>query len=40
MGFTRAEVTQGSPVTIHLYVEDVDAVVEQAVRAGASHNAR
>jgi PhnB protein len=26
---------KGSPVTIHLYVEDVDAVVEQAVRAGA-----
>ena len=26
---------KGSPVTLHLYVEDVDAVVEQAVRAGA-----
>ena len=26
---------KGSPVTIHLYVEDVDAVFEQAVRAGA-----
>lgn len=26
---------KGSPVTIHLYVEDVDAVVEQAARAGA-----
>lgn len=25
----------GSPVTIHLYVEDVDAFVEQAVKAGA-----
>jgi uncharacterized glyoxalase superfamily protein PhnB len=25
----------GSPVTIHLYVADVDAVVEQAVAAGA-----
>jgi PhnB protein len=25
----------GSPVTIHLYVDDVDAAVEQAVRAGA-----
>ena len=25
----------GSPVTIHLYVEDVDAVVERAVKAGA-----
>ena len=26
---------QGSPVTIHLYVDDVDAVVAQAVEAGA-----
>ncbi|PYJ12125.1 MAG: glyoxalase [Verrucomicrobia bacterium] len=26
---------KGSPVTIHLYVENVDAVFEQAVRAGA-----
>jgi PhnB protein len=26
---------KGSPVTIHLYVDDVDAVVDQAVRAGA-----
>ena len=26
---------KGSPVTIHLYVNDVDAVFEQAVRAGA-----
>ena len=26
---------KGSPVTIHLYVEDVDTVFEQAVRAGA-----
>jgi PhnB protein len=26
---------KGSPVTLHLYVEDVDSVVEQAVRAGA-----
>lgn len=25
----------GSPVTLHLYVEDVDALVEQAVAAGA-----
>ena len=25
----------GSPVTIHLYVEDVDAVFERAMRAGA-----
>lgn len=27
--------TGGSPVTIHLYVEDVDALVNQAVAAGA-----
>jgi uncharacterized glyoxalase superfamily protein PhnB len=26
---------KGSPVTIHLYVDNVDAVFEQAVRAGA-----
>ena len=26
---------KGSPVTVHLYVEDVDAVVKQAVAAGA-----
>jgi uncharacterized glyoxalase superfamily protein PhnB len=26
---------KGSPVTIHLYVENVDAVFEQAVKAGA-----
>ena len=26
---------KGSPVTIHLYVEDVDAIVERAVGAGA-----
>jgi uncharacterized glyoxalase superfamily protein PhnB len=26
---------KGSPVTIHLYVEDADATFEQAVRAGA-----
>jgi uncharacterized glyoxalase superfamily protein PhnB len=26
---------KGSPVTIHLYVQDVDAAVEQAVAAGA-----
>jgi uncharacterized glyoxalase superfamily protein PhnB len=26
---------KGSPVTIHLYVEDVDAVVAKAVKAGA-----
>jgi PhnB protein len=27
---------KGSPVTIHLYVENADAVFEQAVRAGAT----
>jgi PhnB protein len=27
---------KGSPVTIHLYVENVDSVFEQAVRAGAN----
>ena len=27
---------KGSPVTIHLYVKDVDAVVAQAVKAGAT----
>jgi uncharacterized glyoxalase superfamily protein PhnB len=27
--------TKGSPVTIHLYVEDVDATVQRAVDAGA-----
>jgi uncharacterized glyoxalase superfamily protein PhnB len=26
----------GTPVTIHLYVEDVDAFVDRAVKAGAS----
>ncbi len=29
------ESLKGSPVTIHLYVEDVDRVFDQAVRAGA-----
>jgi PhnB protein len=29
------ETLQGSPVTIHLYVEDVDAAMERAVAAGA-----
>ena len=29
------KVLKGSPVTIHLYVDDVDAVVERAVGAGA-----
>ncbi|APV51278.1 glyoxalase [Betaproteobacteria bacterium GR16-43] len=30
------KVLKGSPVTIHLYVADVDAVVAQAVKAGAT----
>ncbi len=35
MGFIRAEAPNGSPFTIHRYVEDVDAVVKQAPAAGA-----
>jgi PhnB protein len=31
----RPKTTGGSPVSIHLYVEDVDAVVARAVAAGA-----
>src|SRR5262245_11295883 len=34
-GVLSAESMGGSPITIHLYVEDVDAVAEQAVAAGA-----
>jgi PhnB protein len=34
-GALGPKVLKGSPVTIHLYVEDADAVVAQAVRAGA-----
>jgi uncharacterized glyoxalase superfamily protein PhnB len=33
-GTLGTEVLKGSPVTIHLYVDDVDAVIDQAVRAG------
>ena len=34
-GMLGPKTLKGSPVTIHLYVDDVDAVVEQAVQAGA-----
>lgn len=34
-GMVGPKSLKGSPVTIHLYVDDVDAVVEQAVQAGA-----
>jgi uncharacterized glyoxalase superfamily protein PhnB len=34
-GALRPQSLKGSPVAIHLYVEDVDAVTAQAVRAGA-----
>jgi PhnB protein len=35
MGFRSAKAIGGTPVNLHLYVEDVDAVVKQAVAAGA-----
>jgi PhnB protein len=35
MGAFGPKALKGSPVTIHLYVDDVDAVVERAVQAGA-----
>ena len=35
MGSRSPEALGGSPVTIHLYVDDVDAVARQAVAAGA-----
>ena len=34
-GMLGPKALKGSPVTVHLYVEDVDAVVAQAVAAGA-----
>jgi PhnB protein len=34
-GMVGPKSLKGSPVTIHLYVDDVDAVIQQAVRAGA-----
>jgi uncharacterized glyoxalase superfamily protein PhnB len=36
MGARSPKALKGTPVTIHLYVEDVDATFERAVRAGAS----
>lgn len=36
MGASSPLRLKGSPVTIHLYVENADAVFEQAVRAGAT----
>lgn len=36
MGCFGPKHLKGSPVTLHLYVEDVDAVYQQAVQAGAS----
>ena len=35
MGSVSPESLKGSPVTLHLYVDDVDATVERAVKAGA-----
>jgi PhnB protein len=35
MGFRSPETIGGSPVSIHLYVGDVDAFVDRAVKAGA-----
>jgi len=35
MGSLGPKSLKGSPVTIHLYVEDVDAIVKRAVAAGA-----
>lgn len=35
MGFHSPQSLGGSPVTLHLYVEDVDALTAQAVAAGA-----
>ena len=35
-GSVGPETLKGTPVVIHLYVEDVDSVFDQAVRAGAT----
>jgi PhnB protein len=35
MGFRSPKAYGGSPVSLHLYVDDVDAVARQAVAAGA-----
>ncbi|WP_395674737.1 VOC family protein [Inquilinus sp.] len=36
MGWSSPTAIGGTPVSLHLYVEDVDAVVEQALAAGAA----
>ena len=36
MGFVSPQTVGGSPVMIHLYVDDVDVTFNQAVRAGAT----
>jgi uncharacterized glyoxalase superfamily protein PhnB len=36
MGSSSPKTLKGTPVSIHLIVDDVDAVVERAVKAGAS----
>lgn len=36
MGFRGPQSLGGTPVTIHLYVEDVDALAQRAVAAGAT----
>jgi len=36
MGYRSPETLGGSPVSLYLYVQDVDAVVRQAVAAGAT----
>ncbi|AGA26232.1 VOC family protein [Singulisphaera acidiphila] len=36
MGFKSPMTIGGSPVSLHLYVEDVDAFVDRAVKAGAT----
>jgi PhnB protein len=36
MGWSSPPAIGGTPVSLHLYVEDVDAVVERALAAGAA----
>jgi PhnB protein len=36
MGFSSPKTIGGTPMTIHVYVEDVDAVFDQAIKAGAT----
>jgi PhnB protein len=38
MGFRSPKAIGGSPVTVHVYVEDVDAVFARALAAGATTN--